>query len=123
TRHLTGRGPAALVNVGLASDDLFRIADVTAVRGRLFTARDRAPGAAPVAVVTHAFWQTRLGGAAVTGEALVLNDVAHEIIGVLPPGFDIPGLAADIWVPARSAPSESERLNHSLLAIGRLAGG
>src|SRR5690606_36670049 len=90
TRHLTGRGPAALVNVGLASDDLFRIADVTAVRGRLFTARDRAPGAAPVAVVTHAFWQTRLGGAAVTGEALVLNDVAHEIIGVLPPGFDIP---------------------------------
>lgn len=59
--------------------------------GRLFTEEDDRPGAPLTALITHTFWQTRLGGSsAVLGTSIRVNAEPYEIIGVLPPGYTHP---------------------------------
>jgi predicted permease len=75
--------------------------------GRLFTPDDdRAPGAHPVAVVTHRFWKTVLGGdSAVTSIRLTHNGVSYAIVGVTPATFR--GISSnddpDVWFPMMMA--------------------
>jgi hypothetical protein len=46
-------------------------------------------GEHPVAVVCHAFWQSKLGGSPdVLGRTITLNTAAFTIVGVVPPGFN-----------------------------------
>ena len=63
--------------------------------GRLFVADDDGvPGAHPVAVISHAMWQARFGGAAdAIGKTLLVNGVLLEIVGVTQKGFT--GIEAD----------------------------
>ena len=61
---------------------------VHAVRGRTLLPSDDRSGAAPVAVLTHAYWQRRFGGdPAVVGGRVSINGVATTIVGITPPGF------------------------------------
>ena len=56
--------------------------------GRGITDEDDKPGAAPVVVLTHQFWQERFGAKpAVIGQPLKLNKQSFTIIGVTPPAF------------------------------------
>jgi predicted permease len=56
--------------------------------GRGITDADDKPGAAPVVVLTHQFWQERFGAnPAVIGQPLKLNKQSFTIIGVTPPAF------------------------------------
>ena len=56
--------------------------------GRGITPEDDKPGAAPVVVLTHQFWQERFGAnPAVIGQPLKLNKQSFTIIGVTPPAF------------------------------------
>jgi putative ABC transport system permease protein len=103
--NLAARGPTDLVDGMYANGDLFDVLGVPAVSGRTFTARDDVRGGGPdgpVAVVSYAFWQRRLGGAAdVIGRTLSLERVPFTIIGVTPPAFLGPtvGQAFDVVVP------------------------
>jgi putative ABC transport system permease protein len=72
---------------------------VKPVVGRSFSPDENRPGGAAVALISYSFWQKHYGGNAKTvGEALNLDSRTYTIIGVMPPGFDLPA-AADIWVP------------------------
>jgi len=65
-------------------------------------------GGAPVAVISHDFWQNRFGGSPeVLGRTLRLNDRLLTVVGVAPEGFlgTVVGLGFDLWVPATMAPS------------------
>ncbi|MFN0124631.1 MAG: ABC transporter permease, partial [Blastocatellia bacterium] len=56
--------------------------------GRAITDEDDEPGAAPVVVISHQFWQERYGAnPAVIGQPLILNQQSFTIIGVTPPDF------------------------------------
>lgn len=56
--------------------------------GRLLDAGDDRADAAPVVVLSHAYWQERFGGdAAALGRWIVVNGVAFSIVGVAPRGF------------------------------------
>jgi predicted permease len=56
--------------------------------GRAITDEDDRPGAAPVVVLSHQFWQERFGSSpAVIGQTLKLNKQTFTIIGVTPPTF------------------------------------
>src|SRR5437868_2831522 len=56
--------------------------------GRGINDEDDKPGAAPVVVLSHQFWQERFGGKAdVIGQPLKLNKQSFTIIGVTPPAF------------------------------------
>lgn len=72
----------------LASGNYHRGLGVGAVVGRVFTPEDDRPGADPVAVISHAFWQRRFGGdPAAVGETVTVNGVPVTVIGVTGPAF------------------------------------
>ena len=70
---------------------LFPVLGVTPSVGRFFSDSDARQGAQPVVVLSDEFWRDRFGSdPAVIGQGLTLDGVAHEIIGVSPPGFAFP---------------------------------
>ncbi|MDP2959193.1 MAG: ABC transporter permease [Longimicrobiales bacterium] len=88
----------------LVSANFFQSYGVTPVLGRAFIPgeEDRNPGAHPVAVLGHGFWQARFGGdPSVVGRTLVINGHPFQIVGVAPEGFEGPVTFASIplYVP------------------------
>ena len=64
----------------------FSLLGIRPALGRDFTEADGRPGSPPAAIVTHGFWQRRLGGRPdVIGRPIRLDGVDHTIAGVLPP--------------------------------------
>ncbi len=109
---------------GLATPGLFRALAVSPARGRLLRDEDMLPlGAGRVAVVSHGFWQTELGGSELPGATLTLNGEPYAVVGVLPEGVDVPHLeGVRVWTPLQFDPSAEEfRDWRGFHGYGRLA--
>jgi len=92
------------VNAGLVEAGLFDVLGAVPARGRLFTRAEDVIGGPPLVVLSHAFWQQRLGGSAdAIGRTLSLSGRGYTVVGVLPAGFVAPRLAPDLWVSVRVA--------------------
>jgi predicted permease len=110
-------GTTESITGALVSGGVFRVLGLGTAIGQPFGDRHdvrRDASAASVAVITHAFWQRRFGGAPdVVGRTLVLERVPFTIIGVTGPSFaglDI-GTDLSVMVPlaADALMSGSER--------------
>jgi predicted permease len=92
----------------LVSDNYFSSLGLTPAVGRFLRADEvDKPGAAPVVVISHDYWQTRYGGAAgVLGRNVRINGTDLAIVGVAPRGFkgSVLMLTFDFWIPATLAP-------------------
>jgi putative ABC transport system permease protein len=101
------------------------IADVLQVQpamGRWFTEAEDQPGAAKVVVISHPFWQTRMGGAAdVLGRSITLDGEPYQIIGVMPETFSY--RTGEVFMPFQRAVNPSERGSHFMLVYARLNDG
>jgi FtsX-like permease family/MacB-like periplasmic core domain len=78
-----------------------------------------------VVIVSHQFWQSRLGGRAdVIGQTITLDERPHIVIGVLRPDYRHPEAffdrAAEIFLPL---PLRADDHRHALRVIGRLQPG
>jgi predicted permease len=85
----------------LVSADFFQTYGVAPAAGRFFIPgqEDREPGAHPVAVLGHGFWEERFGGdPSVVGRTMVLNGHPFQVVGVAPEAFDGPVTFASIPV-------------------------
>lgn len=121
---LFGEGGAQRVAIGLCTPELFAMLGAVPVLGRTFTAGDARVGAPLVVVISHAFWQTRFGGARdVIGQSLRMEGGERTIIGVLPASFHLKDYAVPMWAPIPETPDEGERENHSMMVLARLAPG
>ncbi|HEY7058848.1 MAG TPA: ABC transporter permease, partial [Vicinamibacterales bacterium] len=116
------------------SGSYFSTLGVNAFGGRVFTAADDTPAAAPTAVLSHHAWQDVYGGdPAVVGSTLIVQGHPMTVIGVAPPGFfgeTLRGDPPDLWIPLNQEPvidGESALLRQSVSAwlrvIGRLKPG
>jgi predicted permease len=113
----------------------FSVLGVQAFGGRLFSAEDDRPAAAPATVLSHHAWQQIYGGdPAVVGSRLVIEGHPFTVIGVAAPGFfgdTLRGDPPDLWLPVNQEPllsgTDSALLHQSapawLRAIGRLRPG
>jgi predicted permease len=93
---------ASTVLVQYAGPDYFRVLGVRPAVGRFFSADEEAIEVGkPVAVISHAFWRNRLGGASdVLGRNLTINRMRLTIVGVAPADFSGPDLdAIEVWLP------------------------
>lgn len=89
------------------SGKFFSLLGVSAERGRFFRPdeADR-PGSAPVAVISHRFWQQYFKGAPdVVGRTFKLNNHTFTVIGVAAPDFigAFNGLRLEVWLPLTMA--------------------
>src|SRR6266850_6092305 len=128
-------GEIEKIDVQLTSGTYFSVLGVNSSLGRTFTeADDQNPGAHPVAVVSHAWWERRLGSnPAAVGTTITIDNVTYNIIGVAPKEFfgTTVGQAPDIWVPLamelQMPPAHwngrDDKSFQSLYLIGRLKNG
>jgi predicted permease len=87
----------------VVSGSYFDVLGVKPALGRLIGPQDE-PGLdeSPVVVLSHAYWQSRLGGdPGVLGTTLTVNNRALTVIGVAPEGFTgaMPGYRPHVFVP------------------------
>lgn len=96
--NLTGTDKPESLDARMVSADYFRVMRVAPALGRDFNAEDDQPGAAPVTVISHAFWQQRFGGDPnLVGKQILLDDKAVTVIGVMPESFVHQG-PPPLWV-------------------------
>jgi predicted permease len=118
----------------MVSGNYFAALGVRALLGRTISEEDDVvPGGHPVVVVSHRYWQQKLGGSNdVLGRNLIVNGSAFTIIGVMAPEFagEIIGQPTELWMPLMMQqavmPNRQwlENRNASwLLLMGRLAPG
>ncbi len=86
-----------------ATANFFPLLGVLPGQGRFFDVQDDQPGAPPVAVLSHGFWDQEFGrDPGVIGETVTLGSHSYEVIGVTPQGFTGAELSGtDVWVPLR----------------------
>src|SRR5262245_36101500 len=92
----------------LVSGAYFSALGVNPILGRLIgNEDDRAPGAHPVAVISHGYWRRRFGGdPGIIGKTISLAGMPFTIIGVTSPeffGVEV-GKSPDIFAPVMMAP-------------------
>ena len=90
------------ISFEMVSADYASVLKLNAFRGRWFVPEEDSPSAAPVIVLAHRFWRTRLhGDPAAVGGLIRIQEGTFRIVGIAPPGYEgaLPPWAADGWIP------------------------
>lgn len=98
---ITSSDEAVVVQLEFATSTYFPVLGLRPSLGRWFLPEEDRPGAAPVAVLTHAAWQRRfLADPNVVGRSVRLSGAAVTIVGVGPASHNgfVSGLASDFWL-------------------------
>jgi len=124
--NYTGGDRPQSVDVYRVTEDFLPILGGDPVRGRGIIAGDLDPEAEEVVVLTDGFWRRAFGGDPdVLGRTLILDDVAHTVVGILPEGWrSFTRTPTDVIIPLKPEPSwYTNRGSHFLQGLGRLAPG
>jgi len=107
---LTGVAEPESVSVILVSDGVLQALNVPPAAGRWLTAEDQIGATRPqpsifmaptTVMLSYGFWQRRFGGdRSVIGRTISLDTRPKEIVGVMPQGFRIGNVDADVIWPA-----------------------
>ncbi|MEJ2679156.1 MAG: ABC transporter permease [Gemmatimonadota bacterium] len=124
--HLrTEDGEQTTIAGGLATAGLFRALRVKPALGRLIEPEDVVPGR-QVIVLDHRLWADRFGSdPGIVGRRVDLDGEPFTVVGVLPAGFEVPGLEyVRLWRPLYFDPrNEENRIWRGFQVIGRMADG
>jgi predicted permease len=109
--------------VASVSHDFFPLMEVGPVLGRGFAEEEQRFGAAPVALVSYAYWKQYLGGTTDLSKLkLTIENKSCSIVGVLPPGFRFP-FDSGIWIPRELWETLPSRTAHNWHVVARLGEG
>lgn len=114
------------VNAAFVSWNMFKVLGVRPMLGSGFTEEHDRPNAEPVVVLSHELWRRTFGAdAAIVGKQVQVQGRSRQVLGVMPPGFDIHDSKTLIWAPLGFDPAnrQNQRGSHSLYLVGRLAAG
>lgn len=111
------------VTGALTSADFFNVFGARAAMGRTFLPEEEKPGAARVVVVSHGFWQRRLGSdPRAVGREITLDSQPYTVVGVMPADFDFPQEEAELWAAYQIQPP-TRRGPNWLRGVARLRQG
>lgn len=106
------------------SPGLLSILGVPLSQGREFVKEEETPDATPVCLLSHDLWERHFGrDAELRRKSLMLDGVLHQIVGVLPEAFSVPGFSdgPQVLTPLiLDTRDPAFRANHNLVVIGRL---
>jgi predicted permease len=101
---VTGIGDPEQVTSIAMMGDVLQAFSVPPLLGRWLEAADEVPNSARHVMLTYAYWQRRFGGDPnVVGRMITLDAAPAEIVGVMPKGFRVLDMAADLLIPIPSA--------------------
>jgi putative ABC transport system permease protein len=114
-----GAEPERVPRAGVTSG-FFNVLGVQPAIGRSFVAEDDQPDTQTVAIISDGLWKRRFGSdPGIIGKQVQISARSITIIGVMPPGFEMPE-QTQIWMTSGVKASEEPRDNRSWSAIGRL---
>lgn len=125
TRSLvTGDAPAKDVRAAEMTASSFQVARVQPLIGRYLLPEDEHEAAPRVVVIGYELWQSRFeGDPAVVGRTVLVGGVPHDVVGVMPPGFEMPR-QQELWTALRVDLGAHPRGAGPILYVfGRLAPG
>ncbi|HKQ77835.1 MAG TPA: ABC transporter permease [Blastocatellia bacterium] len=122
---LTGMDYPERFNGSSVSTDFFDALGVGAALGRTFQPSDGEPGREQVVVLKHSLWGRRFAAdPGIVGKTLTLNARTFTVIGVMPPDFNFPYNAVEMWAPiVFDAKVKFDRGEHFLQVLGTLKPG
>jgi putative ABC transport system permease protein len=127
TSTISGDGDPEAVMTIRSTANLFSTLGVEPLVGRLFTQAEEAREAEPVVLLSESIWRRRYNADPnIQGRRIILNDLRHTIIGVLPGWFtrlrpaDEP---RELFVPLRVIVQTAPASLYFLGSIGRLKPG
>lgn len=130
TLSVTGDGEPEEISALFVTVNHFDVLGVRPFLGRTFVAEEGEPGRDDVAVLSHAFWQTRYGGdLGIIGRRIGLaspTHATHEVIGVMVPEHRAVLGAPSAWVPMTQPTGSTLATDNTWWVnghIGRLARG
>ena len=116
--------PPLKITAAKVSANLFSVLGVGAALGRPLEDGESTPGRDRVVVLSSGLWRERFAAdPAVIGRVVLVDQVPHEIVGVMPAGFEALGRATDLWLPAAEVPGSPQHRQTTALALGRLRPG
>jgi predicted permease len=122
-----GDGRPVDMRASQISANTFSLLGVAPLLGRDFVVADEQPGAAPVIILSHRFWQGHFHGRAdVIGLPVHLNERPATIIGVMPERFEFPlKIEGSFWSPVVQDSQLRKRglPGGGFTAVGRLRDG
>jgi len=119
-----GAGNAEQVNGLRVSADFFPLLGVRPLLGRWLTPEDDLPGAPTRVILSFGFWQRRFGGEPrIIGSRLTVFGDPGEVIGVMPSGFVLPNIRAELFVAAQINPAFAPRDGRNFQVYGRMREG
>lgn len=107
------------------SGELFSVLGIVPLHGRAFQPGDDRQGAPPVSLISYGLWQRRFGGdLSAIGKMLVFEGKPYNVIGIIPPGFQLSG-DAEVYTPLgqRTDPRMENRGARFIHAVARLRPG
>ncbi|AGC43503.1 hypothetical protein MYSTI_02176 [Myxococcus stipitatus DSM 14675] len=127
--NIVGHGEPRRVQTAVVSSGFFDTLGVRPLLGRTFLPEEEKPGAAPVLILSHAYWRGAYGADPdIVGKTFTMNGRTHTVIGVLPPVPQYPA-ENDVYMPVSACPFRSAedwthtRTSRGLTVLGRLAPG
>jgi predicted permease len=115
-------GEATMTQGAGVSREFFAVMGVRPLVGRGFRPEEQRVGGVPTAIVSDRLWRTRLGGGALDTLTLRIGSTVHQVIGVMPPGFDYPG-GSDFWTARELSPPQTSRTAHNFTVVARVSSG
>ena len=121
---VSGGSEPVRVNIGLVSQDFFKVMGVEPFRGREFSADEARVHGTPAMILSYGYWQQYLGGRADFSQVhLSMDGQSYAVVGVMPRGFDFAGEGVSIWVPREPYGWSTSRSSHNSEGIARLRNG
>jgi predicted permease len=109
---------------GRTSDNFFTVLGVQPALGRTLLPGDASPGKTAVVVLSAGIYERHFkSDARVIGRRVMLDNVAHEIVGVMSPGFEFLEPGTDVWAPLPYDPSSPQHRAQFSQAFARLRPG
>ena len=135
---IDGESPERVRSAAVQAN-LFPVLGVRLERGRGFTADEDRPGGPRVVVLSNELWDRRFGGdPSIVGREIQVSGASWKIVGVMPPGFQLPldyaaGERTDVYFPMATDANNQGALpgpafpkggaSHGFYAVARLAPG
>ena len=113
------------VNTGIVNGELFETLAVPARTGRWFRRDETRLNGPRLVILSSELWQSAFAGRSdIVGNTIEVNGVQNEVVGIMPPGFDVMDNHVELWLPLQLNPSNRQnRGNHLLNLIGRVKPG
>jgi putative ABC transport system permease protein len=123
--NLVGQGDPERVIGARVTSNLLPLLGVEPVLGRNFLPEEEPEGNDAVVLVSHESWRRRFGSdPGVLGRTLNLDGREREVVGILPEGFSVPLIDAELLVPVAFTEDDlASPGGHFLGAVGRVSSG